>query len=434
MEQRIQQKFKKELREQIDDSSTVVDLYHAPHRAFAKVIKNPPHTHSNVNVAVISAPCHGFGDVIFATKFARYLKYGLSSKSGGYTNNVSIITPTTDMFEKLGVNDIKLVHLGGNKTQCRRLRNYNRPKNLKKFDLIFIAPLTIDFKIDYSDVKGLLKESTPFNTLFLSEYQDDTHQMFDFPTGIDCGRYGLLFDGAKPNKKLKKLGRTPYILGYLAEGVGYRNCLLDFARMTIAKYSDNTKLQLVLPRWAVDQLGTSRTFKQFVKEYYPNVTLITDEKIDILESEDSSRRLLLRGDIFPVPREDMLSLIKYSENDILMTGDQSITDAIDCCSKKTIWYQTVPWKRGFASALAVALPQKYLKKSSTSCGTLAAVEWHAPKSNFKGKYDFRKLAKRKLNGLFILANEARKKESVLHKYLRQLGKSRAKQPLVELTY
>lgn len=433
MEQRVHEKFKKELRKQVDDATSVVELYKAPQHAFANVIKNPPHTHTDLNVAVVAAPCHGFGDVIFATKFARYLKYGLNSKVGGYTPNVTIITPTTEMFKKLGVDDIELVHLHGNKAQCRRLRNYNRPKNLKKFDLIFIAPLTVDFNIDYSDVRGLLKESTPFNTLFLSEYQDDLDKEFDFPTGIDGGRYGLLFDGAKPSKKLKDIGGWPYVLGYLAKGVGYRNCLLDFGRMVVAKYSDRKTLQIVLPKWATEQLATSPTFKKFAKEHYPNITLITDEQtLVVAESEESSRELVLRGDIFPVPREDMLSLIKYSQPDILMTGDQSITDAIDCCPKKTIWYQTVPWKKDFATALATALPQKYLKKSTTSCGSLKAIEWDAPKSNFKRKYDFRKLAKGKLNGLFILASEANEKGSVVHTYLKQLGKSRAKGPLLEL--
>ena len=36
--------------------------------------------------------------------------------------------------------------------------------------------------------------------------------------------------------------------------------------------------------------------------------------------------LILRGDILPKPRPDFISLMKYSVEDILLTGDQSITD------------------------------------------------------------------------------------------------------------
>ena len=73
----------------------------------------------------------------------------------------------------------------------------------------------------------------------------------------------------------------------------------------------------------------------------------------------------------------MLSLMKYSVNDILLTGDQSLTDGLSCCPNKNIWYQTVPWKYDFVQQLAEDMPNKYLKNERTSCGTVKA-------SKFKG--------------------------------------------------
>ena len=40
----------------------------------------------------------------------------------------------------------------------------------------------------------------------------------------------------------------------------------------------------------------------------------------------------------------MLGLYKFSLNDILVTGDQSITDVLTCCKDKHIWYQITDWK------------------------------------------------------------------------------------------
>jgi hypothetical protein len=128
----------------------------------------------------------------------------------------------------------------------------------------------------------------------------------------------------------------------------------------------------------------------------------------------------------------MKSLIKYSINDILVTGDQSITDVINCCQQKTIWYQTLIWKRDFAIALAKELPQPYLQNSRTSCGTLLAVNWNIKTSNFKSRNDFRKKAKHRLDSIFRAASDARRSNTLIFHYLEQLHNSRSKKALLEL--
>ena len=424
------------LRELVEQAEDRIDLYHAPRDAIRDLYKNPCQPRKcnrNLNVAVVAAPCHGFGDVIFATKFARYLKFGLTPQSQPYSRRVCIVTPAEKFFKQIGVKDVKIVPLRGGHMQCRRLRSYKRPAGLAKLDLIFIAPLMADFKISYPDVKELFKESNPFNTVFLSEYQDNPGKRFDIVTGVGDVYDGILFDGSKPSSKLKKLGSTPYALAYLAKDVGIRSCLSNFVKMVAAKYHKRySNLQIVMPDWGVKRLSGNRAFKTFIRKYYPNIILKTKEDQKTIVRSNEKGTLTLRGDIFSVPRSDMLSLIKYSIPDILITGDQSLTDVIDCCQRKNIWYQTVPWKRDLAKSLAKELPQRYLSSANTSCGTLQAIRWNNKGTTFKRRHDFRKKAKHELDSTFRAASEARRKNSIVSKYLAQLEKSRSKRLLLQV--
>ena len=51
--------------------------------------------------------------------------------------------------------------------------------------------------------------------------------------------------------------------------------------------------------------------------------------------------------------------MKDSVKDILVTGDQSLTDIISCCKYKRVWYQIAPWKKGLAENLHKHLPNEY---------------------------------------------------------------------------
>lgn len=408
----------------ITEAKNKIDLYKIP-----RSIKYKNCVYSkNLNVVVIAAPCHGFGDVIFASKFANYLK------SVPYSNRVSIITPTPKMFKQLGATKgIKIISIGKNKRkQCRRLQNYKRPNNLKKVDLIFIAPLIYNFDISYRDVREFIKESNPFNTIFLSEYQDDIRKGFDIPTGIGNNYFGLLFDNAKPSRKLKQVGNIPYALAYIARGFGIPYCINNFVKMIAKKYYRKyPKLQIVMSESNADDLFWNKSFRTFIRKYYSTIILKVKNSTERIDKEGKNV-LILRGDVLPVNRSDMLSLMKYSIPDILVTGDQSITDVIDCCYQKNIWYQVVPWKRAFAKKLGEELPQKYLLNSKTACGTLKAVNWNKKQSNFKSRNDFRKNARPILNTIFCAASEAKHKNTLIHKYLNQLKKSSNKEKLISI--
>jgi hypothetical protein len=404
----------------IEDAENKNDLYKVPRIYIEETVKNPKFS-KDLHVGVIAAPCHGFGDVVFATKFARYLK--------NYTDNLKIITPAPEMFKKIGVNDIELLPLKGGSEQCRRLRNFNRPKS-NKFDLLFVAPLQQDFKIDYYDVKALFKESTPFNTIFLSEYQDNLENNFDLPTGIGKGYYGLLFDDTKPAPKIKSLDN--YALAYLAKDVGNPYCLANFIKMIVKKYSKIKNFSLVIPAWAVEQIEMDGDLIDYIYKYY-DVIFLHDGSTKY--KDEGGRTFHIRPDILPVPREKMLSLMKNSLPDILVTGDQSVTDVIDCCSKdKFVWYQIVPWKVEFSKALSKALPQKYLDSRDKSCGGVTRFSYYKPRGinpKFKENNDFRKLAKHRLDSIFSATTQAKKSGTKINKYLKQLNKSANREKLIK---
>jgi hypothetical protein len=427
--------MQKSLEKLIRDARNKVELYQAPRKAIVETYSKPCIRNQclkNLQVTVVCAPCHGFGDVVFATKFARYLKYGLGPRQAPLAKNVAIVTSAPGMFKQLGVADLKIYSLQGSQIQCRRLKNFKRPAGLPTQDLIFIAPLMQDYSINYGDIKTLFKESTPFNTIFLSEYQDNPNKGFDFTTGISDRYAGLLFDDLKAAPKLKELGRIPYILAYLADSdQAPRYCLNNFVKMVTAKYS-KPALQIVLPEWAGYKLINSSSMLKWIKQRYSTLIFQTKTGTLVLFSGPGNK-LILRGDILPLTRTRMLSAMKNSLLDILVTGDQSITDVINCCSKKNIWYQTVDWKKEFSKALAEHLPQPYIKKNTTTCGSLQALKWKQDSSlTFKKKHDFRRKSKHQLEAIFRAASEARKSNSMVAQYLAQLSSSRSKTQLLEL--
>ena len=101
-----------------------------------------------------------------------------------------------------------------------------------------------------------------------------------------------------------------------------------------------------------------------------------------------------------------------------MSGDQSITDALSCCLDKNIFYQIATWKESFGKDLAYKLPNKYLLKKSTSCGTLKALKYEGEYKEFVNNWDFRKLARPKMDAIMMYSKT--RKSSKIIKYLEEL--------------
>jgi hypothetical protein len=359
-----------------------------------------------VSILLLNAPCHGFGDVVFAMKLANYLREW-------YNADVKILTTKVDNFLSLGENKNNLYNFkSGKNDQCRRFRNLLLPEDFPPlFDLIFVAPLTADFEISRNDVKSVIPYSNMWNTYFFSEYNDSRKKMFDFSTGIGCGRYGMLFTDPPIFERDIRL-KNPYTIAYIAETIsGSDKCYRAYFEMICKKYHKiHSKLDIVVPLWIANDFSDTSG----LSVYYPNIVVQTPTEKKILVSSRSKMILTIRGNIFPVPNKKMFSLMRGSVDDLLLTGDQSITDALSCCPKKMIWYQIAPWKQDFGKNLARLLPQKYLKKIKTSCGTIKSLKYHPNFTKFVGKWDFRKLARGKLDCIVGLAQNIHKVKDILH--------------------
>ena len=364
---------------------------------------------SNLKILILNAPCNGFGDVVFGMKLRNYLHEW-------YNCDVKIASTKVDNFKSLGEKDENLYVLkGGKSDQCRRFKHLSFvDKDGKKIptpkaDLIFVAPVQMDFDANYSDVKALIPYSNFLNTYFFSEYNDNLKKNFDFHTGVGKNRCGLLF--ADVEHKVKKIGKlkNPYSVVYIAQTVRRADtCFLDFVEMIAKKYSKKyKKFDIVVPHWIIEEIEETNLYNKYFKKvdkYFDKFNIVRKDgtKETLLEFEDGvmHNTLTLRGDILPLPYKEMATLFLKSVSDILVTGDQSITDVLGCCWRNKLpMYQIVPWKRDFSKELAKHLPQKFLKYIKTSCGTAKAINYHPDFQKFMKSWDFRKLAKPKLDAI-----------------------------------
>ena len=93
--------------------------------------------------------------------------------------------------------------------------------------------------------------------------------------------------------------------------------------------------------------------------------------------------------------------MKDSVRDILVTGDQSLTDILSCCKRKRVWYQIAPWKQGLAENLHKYMPNKYYGSFKTSCGTIKHVNLDIDWREFMKAYDFRIQGRKRLDSILI---------------------------------
>jgi len=388
-----------------------------------------------IRILILNTPCNGFGDIVFAKKIADYMKQW-------YGATVTIATTTPKGFISLGVKKSMLVKIRtGTYTshylshsepndECRRFRTLKLAK-LAKYDLIFVAPIVSNFDAELRDVKYIIPYATKTNTFFFSEYNDKSKYSTDFPTGVGNDRMGLLFADQPSRTRYRKL-KNPYIMTYVAseEVVPTASkCMMSFIQMVVKKYYlQHNKLDIVIPDWVGDEDYWYYFEKHLhpLLKYYPRIFYkeIGKKKELVYKGVGKGRELTLRADIYPVPNKTMTRLFRHSLEDVLVTGDQSITDVLSCCASKNIFYQIVEWKKSFASNLAALMPNKYLLKKSTACGTLKAIKY---KSNYKGfaeKWDFRKNARPKLNGI-ILAAKAQKENNDFRILADDINKARS---------
>jgi len=348
-----------------------------------------------LRIILLCNPCHGFGDVVFAIKLLNYIKEW-------YACFVVIGTTAPEMFLKMGMSESDLIPLNTiSVSQCRRFGNVimeNPPPT--SFDLILVAPLIADSAISQYDITKLISYATKFNTFFFSEYNDKLDKGFDFNTGVGQGRDGVLMTTV-PNflNKFKNLG--VFALAYVAENIDHSEiCFMNFLSMITVKYTEK-EFSVVVPTW-MDNVKPS-LFIKYTRGQYKTIILYKKNKQQVKILNNGGNVLNIRCDVLPLANTDMLILMRYSVNDILLTGDQSITDALSCCPTKNIFYQIAHWKTSFGSNLAKYLPNEFLKKKKTACGSVSAISYKSNYGHFIKQWDFRVVGKVKLDALMAYA-------------------------------
>jgi hypothetical protein len=362
----------------------------------------------NIRIALINATSAGFGDIIFAQRIRTYLLDWLGGK-------VVIYTTAPDNHKKLQGTGDGIVAAKGSSTGHVYPKNLSFPKADEYFDMYIITPVVNRYSPTRSDVYDMFKYATPSNVFTMSEYnsQSDPMRNFDFPTGVGRGRMGLLLTKPPRLKRNPKI-KNPYVLIYIASEehiVRAWECYAKFVEMVVFKNGkDIKKLDIVVPGWIADDFIYNGELIDAIETMYPNINVVDiDGNIEVLTvDEDDSRVLTVRGDILPVNSTQMMSLIRYSLRDILLTGDQSITDAMSCCVlDKNLFYQIASWKENFATNLARYLPNKYLSNVATSCGTMKAIDYRSDYKDFAKNWDFRILGKPKITALAHMLSYAR---------------------------
>jgi len=378
-----------------------------------KIVENMP----SLSILILCNPCNGFGDIIFAFKLKKYLTQWYPFA------DIKIASTMISNFLTIGEDPNSLIQLVSisKELQCRRFGNLamTSDKDIQEFDLIFVAPIPADFDVSYQDIKKLIPYSNQFNTYFFSEYNDVSYKDIDFHTGIGRGKYGLMFTkipshilNDKNFLKEKGLKKGKYAVCYIANTiVNMRSCYQSFFEMICKKYMDKT-FSIVIPPSLISDLEESQSSLKKYYKYFSTIILVKKDGETAYEdlSPKNNNVLYIRADVLPVKNAEMLTLMYNSVNDILLTGDQSITDGLSCCPKKNIWYQIAPWKEAFGKQLSIHMPQKYYKKKKTSCGTIQGIGLKSDYREFVKKYDFRKLAKPKLNKIINMALQEKKEK------------------------
>jgi len=371
---------------------------------------------SKISVALINIPCGGFGDVVNCKTFSDYLKEWYPSMK------VKICTSAINKFKSLGIKtgdllELKAIQKNDDGSECQPFDNLKFVKKTPHFDLMIVVPM-INEAFKYKTLQKLWPKATNFNSFAVSEYNGE-YGPYAFPTGVGSDQLGLMLT----NMEIKKHNfiERPYALAYTAghdRGQGVlthtNTCIMSFIEMICKKYNRHRKFQLIIPPWFCSpekeyeiSLLTSPQLKtrynNIVKKYFNSSYLITKDGKTIKLFEDgikNNKIFILRGDILPKQRPDFISLIKYSVEDVLLTGDQSITDGISYSPmNKKIWYQISPWKKDFIHEVSNQIPNKYLDNFRTSCGTLKSIRVTLDNRNLIKKHDFRKKGKKRMNSI-----------------------------------
>ena len=385
--------------------------------------------YQNIKIGLFNTPCGGFGDIIVCKSFYDYLTEWYPGA------NISICTTAQNKYKDLGIsgNIYKLYHKN-NETdiECVEYDDLVLKKRIT-FDIIVVIPI-INKTFQINTFKKLVPYANVFNTFSVSEYNGE-YPPYTFPIGVGKGNLGLLFNDFKI--KQHTLIKKPYAMVYIQPspswGVHSKTCFLSYIEMICKGYhKKHPNFQVVIPQWIDEEVFENRSFRiqiiKIIKKYYDSIYFIDKEggrgSAPIYDKKNAKSKITFRADILPQKREIFISLMKDSIKDILVTGDQSLTDILSCCKNtKRVWYQIAPWKKGLADNLSKHIPNKYYSTFKTSCGTLKSIDTKIDWKNIMKEYDFRKNGRKRMDAIILGINDF-KKDNILKAVLSIIEHSR----------
>lgn len=431
---------KNKLNQQIRKTKNYKELYSVPWKLF---LDKPVQPNLNLNIAVFVNPCYGFGDVIFALKIYNYIREW-------YNINPTIVTTKPKIFLDNGIENVLCVKIPNKPyKECdntRLMETYTvndegecvSKLNLDKethFDLILAAPwIGTDYEPDYKALKRIFPYATKFNTFLFSEYNAPDPHKYDFPTGLGKGLYGILLNDINPAEE-QKLLQNPFLMVHMTEDFrsDISKCFSGFIKLMCKKYSKSiSNLDVVLPKHIIKRKDLLTKLEKWIKEngHYDRLIVI-ESKDQRNQITNLPKTLTFRADITPLPHKQYSELFQHALPDVLITGDQSVTDIISCCRKYNIYYQIMPWKRNFARNLSNLLDNPNLSKVSTACGLeKMSIKKQSDSEMVYKKGDFRKVGKRKLDAV-LLATKEIKENPLLKSFKEIILKSRKRNTVID---
>ena len=374
-------------------------IFNIPWRVLKKREERCGKKCSDIRILILNAPCYGLGDLSFAVKMRNMmLKW--------YNCTVHITTTRAEECHKIfGVDKKQLIPIETKRPNCRRFCSLKFvPKYNEKYDLLFVLPLNQDLYPDRNDVKKFINYSNAFNTFFFSEYNDRLVKFMDFQTGIgtdnlsiadkrivrflngsnDANRLGMFMEPFKNIPKKPDYLPNHYAVAYMHFTKDSFDCFVQFVELITQKYCEKYPEFSILTtsNIGVELLINSDNSRiMSLKKYVGKIVIKTKEKetLEVILG-DKPNTLIIRQDIFPIPRAEFISTVKHGVRDVLVTGDQTVSMIVaDFHNKKNLYYQIFPHKTNFAENLSKLLPNKHLKYLNTSCGGNQA-------KNYKGNY------------------------------------------------
>lgn len=347
----------------------------------------------------------GMGDVFFAKNLRDYIVKWCAEEVGlriEVTTLLASVEGTEDAKTKAEIagfskDEIITENVGNYSPGFTSFYSALRPqKHLGTFDLYFLAPVNMDVyygklsreyplldnrrtkdipvkEIIVYDLQALFDNVTMKNVITFSVYNGEellgTDELdyfkntdYDFATGIGEGKYGIMQPAdvsAAPCDKdfLIKHGLTEgmYALVYVdTEQEHVNDCIEEFVERVVRRYKP---LSIVMPAKAWN-VAIEQFLIDLSKTYHLRLTR-NGEAI----REDDGPALDIRTDILPLRRKEFICLLKHSVREVLLTGNQSVSDVATCCPEKLLTYQVSEWTRAFGKAVG---------RFADTCGEKAA--------------------------------------------------------------